>query len=102
MEKLGLKNDEEPILMTSLEIVNMFDEREASLDEVREAFGVFDENNDGYVDAMELKRVMSSLGMEEGMSEQECQRMIMAFDDDADGRIDFGEFVKLIQENVCC
>ncbi|KAL8529570.1 hypothetical protein ACS0TY_006843 [Phlomoides rotata] len=105
MEKLGLKNDrrvdQAPFIMSQENIENIFYEREPSLDEVREAFGVFDENNDGFVDAKELKRVMSSLGME-GLSEQECMRMITAFDDDGDGRIDFGEFVKLIEENVCC
>lgn len=100
MKQLGLRH-EEPFPQDSIDIPNMFDGVEPSLDEVREAFGMFDENKDGFVDAEELKKMMSSLGLV-GLSEKECQRMIMVFDDDGDGRISFGEFVKLIEENVFC
>lgn len=100
MKQLGLRH-EEPFPQDSIDILNMFDGVEPSLDEVREAFGMFDENKDGFVDAEELKKMMSSLGLV-GLSEKECQRMIMVFDDDGDGRISFGEFVKLIEENVFC
>ncbi|KAI3463965.1 hypothetical protein Pfo_020628 [Paulownia fortunei] len=102
MEKLGLYEGlrpQEPV-QDSIEIGNMFDGTEPSLDEVREAFGLFDVNKDGFIDAEELKKVMSSIGLT-GFSEQECQRMIMVFDDNGDGRIDFGEFVKLMEECSC-
>ncbi|KAK6128188.1 hypothetical protein DH2020_038070 [Rehmannia glutinosa] len=106
MEKLGLHRDtkgqigkEEPILEDSIEIANMFDVKEPCLDELGEAFGVFDENKDGFIDAEELNKVMKSIGLI-GFCEQECQRMIMVFDDNCDGKIDFGEFVKLMEE--CC
>ncbi|KAH6758445.1 hypothetical protein C2S51_018680 [Perilla frutescens var. frutescens] len=100
MKQLGLPQ-QEPFSQDYIEIANIFDSAEPSLDEVREAFRMFDQNNDGFVDAEELKKVMNSLGLV-GLSEQECKRMIMVFDDDGDGRISFGEFVKLIEENVCC
>ncbi|KAL8057003.1 hypothetical protein ABFS82_04G156400 [Erythranthe guttata] len=96
MENLGLEGS-----TTFGEIaINMFDEREASLDEVREAFGLFDENNDGYIDADELNRVISSIGLT-GFSQRHCKSMIMAFDENCDGRIDFGEFVKILEECSC-
>lgn len=79
----------------------IFEGAEPVLEEVREAFRMFDENEDGFVDAEELEKVMSSLGLV-GLSQQECERMIMVFDDDGDGRISFGEFVKLIEESFCC
>ncbi|KAG8388695.1 hypothetical protein BUALT_Bualt02G0152100 [Buddleja alternifolia] len=102
MEKLGLfcNMNEHKESFEINNIVNLFDEREASLDEVREAFGVFDENKDGFIDVEELKKVMNSIGLR-GFSEQECQRMIMAYDDNGDGRIDFGEFVKLMEDCYC-
>ncbi|KAG6412873.1 hypothetical protein SASPL_125566 [Salvia splendens] len=90
-----------PFSQDSIEnIEDMFERAEPLLDEVREAFRVFDENDDGFVDTEELKKVMSSLGLVE-LSQQECERMIMVFDEDGDGRISFGEFVKLMEESVC-
>ncbi|KAL1553478.1 putative calcium-binding protein CML47 [Salvia divinorum] len=99
MRRLRLPH-REPFSQDSVEdIQGMFERAEPLLDEVREAFRVFDENDDGFVDAEELKKVMSSLGLV-GLSQQECERMIMVFDDDGDGRISFGEFVKIIEESV--
>ncbi|XP_042032503.1 probable calcium-binding protein CML46 [Salvia splendens] len=92
----------EPFSQDSVEnIEGIFEGVEPLVEEVREAFGMFDENDDGFVDAEELEKVMSSLGLV-GLSQQECERMIMVFDDDGDGRISFGEFVKLIEESFCC
>ncbi|KAL2254045.1 UNVERIFIED_CONTAM: putative calcium-binding protein CML46 [Sesamum indicum] len=108
MEKLGLlrgQRAEEQITMLSecsLEsVVNVFDGVEPSLGELREAFEVFDENSDGFIDGGELRRVMSCIGLT-GFSEEECRRMIMVFDDNCDGKIDFGEFVKLMEDCFCC
>ena len=72
-----------------------------SEEEVREAFDVFDENNDGFIDAEELKKVFHGLGFTEAASasEVECKRMIKAFDKNEDGLIDFNEFVKLLEES---
>ncbi|XP_057780693.1 calmodulin-2/4-like [Salvia miltiorrhiza] len=100
MRRLRLPHHE-PFSRDSVEnIADLFDGAEPMPDEVREAFRTFDENDDGFVDAAELGKVMSSLGFV-GLSEEECKRMIMVFDDDGDGRISFGEFVKLIEESVC-
>ncbi|KAF3437661.1 hypothetical protein FNV43_RR20417 [Rhamnella rubrinervis] len=70
-----------------------------SEEEVREAFDVFDENNDGFIDGDEIKKVVHELGFMEAASEEECKRMIKAFDKNGDGLIEFKEFVKLLEES---
>ncbi|KAM5570785.1 putative calcium-binding protein CML46 [Rosa sericea] len=75
-------------------------EEEPSLEEVKEAFHLFDENNDGFIDAGEIKKVLHVLGFVQA-SESECKRMIKSFDHNGDGRIDFEEFVKLMEDSFC-
>lgn len=82
----------------SNEIATLFDENEPSLEEVREAFDVFDANNDGYIDAKELRKVLCALGFVH-VPERVCQSMISSYDDDGDGRINFNEFVKLFEKS---
>ncbi|PON36761.1 Parvalbumin [Parasponia andersonii] len=71
------------------------EEEEVSLEELREAFDLFDENNDGFIDAREVQRALSELGFMEA-SEAECEAMIRTFDKDRDERIDFEEFIEMI------
>lgn len=89
----GEKNIDEVELV---EVFDSFDETKPSVEEVQEAFDVFDENGDGYIDANELKKVICKMGFLE-FSVEDCQRMIVPFDDNIDGRIEFGEFVKLME-----
>ena len=96
-DQLDAENYEEG--MGPDEIAGLFEE-EPSPEEVKEAFDIFDENNDGFIDAGELGRVLCSLGLMEPL-EVECQRMIRVFDDNGDGRIDFKEFVKLVEHSFC-
>uniref|UniRef100_A0A1J3G2V4 Putative calcium-binding protein CML47 n=1 Tax=Noccaea caerulescens TaxID=107243 RepID=A0A1J3G2V4_NOCCA len=65
---------------------------------VKEAFRLFDENQDGFIDENELKHVFSLLGYDE-CTKMECRKMIKAFDENRDGKIDFYEFVKLIDKS---
>ncbi|GFY82981.1 calcium-binding EF-hand family protein [Actinidia rufa] len=81
----------------SVDILSLFEEKEPGLDEVKEAFDVFDENRDGFLDAREIHRVLYNLGLKDGLEIEKCKRMIDAFDDNGDGRIDFKEFVKLME-----
>uniref|UniRef100_A0A0E0KKM4 EF-hand domain-containing protein n=1 Tax=Oryza punctata TaxID=4537 RepID=A0A0E0KKM4_ORYPU len=67
--------------------------------ELREAFYVFDRDEDGYVSAAELWNVLRRLGMEEGARYGDCVRMIAAYDGDGDGRISFQEF-RAMMENA--
>ncbi|KAL6318993.1 hypothetical protein AAG906_001466 [Vitis piasezkii] len=98
MEKLGFHCDPDEELGSS-QFALLFEE-EPSIGEVKEAFQVFDENRDGYVDAGELNKVLRTLGFVLA-SEVECEKMIQAFDDDGDGRIDFDEFTKLVEKSFC-
>ncbi|XP_040990716.1 probable calcium-binding protein CML45 [Juglans microcarpa x Juglans regia] len=95
MEKM-VKNHEE--MLVSDEIAGLFEEVEPSPEEVKQAFDMFDENNDGFIDAWELGKVLYTLGLVEPL-EAECQSMIRVFDDNGDGRIDFNEFVKLVEHS---
>ncbi|XP_077214383.1 putative calcium-binding protein CML45 [Tasmannia lanceolata] len=83
------------------ELSILFEEDEPSLEEVKEAFCVFDENTDGFIDAKELQRVLCNLGFMEGACVDTCEMMIKTFDENKDGRIDFKEFVKLMEGSFC-
>lgn len=82
------------------EIANMFNVDEPSLGEVQQAFDLFDENCDGYIDETELDSVLKRLGLKE-FSKTECQRMIKIYDRNGDGLIDFFEFCKLVEDSFC-
>lgn len=101
MEKLGIlydpSHDEIREKLGPDDIADLLDEKEMGLEEAREAFDVFDENTDGFIDGNELEKVLCKLGFG-GFSGKECERMIEAFDENRDGVIDFSEFVKLLEK----
>ncbi|KAL5210546.1 hypothetical protein ABZP36_006169 [Zizania latifolia] len=68
--------------------------------ELREAFYVFDRDEDGYITAAELWNVLRRLGMEEGARYGDCERMIAAHDGDGDGRVSFREFRAMMENAV--
>jgi len=63
--------------------------------ELREAFKVFDKDKDGFISPSELRNVMYNLGEE--LSELEIFEMIEEADMDGDGRVNFKEFVHMMQ-----
>lgn len=105
MERLGISwQSDDGKLQERLdpdELSKLFEEKEPSLDEVKGAFDVFDENCDGFIDSTELQRVLYVLGFNEGGEVENCRRMIGLFDENGDGRIDFGEFVKIMENSFC-
>ncbi|KAH6792014.1 hypothetical protein C2S52_002491 [Perilla frutescens var. hirtella] len=101
LRSLGISCQEKllPARLDTAGIFDIFEEREPSLDEVREAFDVFDDNRDGFIDENELQRVVCALGFKKGLKVENCRRMIGAFDEDGDGKIDFQEFVKFMENS---
>ncbi|XP_019758647.2 neo-calmodulin isoform X2 [Dendroctonus ponderosae] len=63
-------------------------------EELKEAFRVFDKNNDGLISSIELRHVMTSLG--ERLSEEEVDDMIKEADLDGDGQVNYEEFVGIL------
>ncbi|CAD7951192.1 unnamed protein product [Amoebophrya sp. A120] len=66
-----------------------------SVEEMREAFLVFDRDKSGSVTAAELKHVMNNLG--EIVTDDEVEEMIREADEDGDGELSFDDFLQFIR-----
>lgn len=84
-------------------VMNVIDEllekKNASLEELRQAFRVFDANEDGAISPSELWCVMRRLGLQEGLKLSACEAMIRAFDEDGDGTINLKEFTSMMEKS---
>lgn len=58
----------------------------------------FDDDGNGFIEAHELKAKLSEMSGEQ-VTDEEVQDMIRQVDMDGDGKINFEEFVKLMQEH---
>ncbi|XP_025963900.1 calcium-binding protein 7 isoform X1 [Dromaius novaehollandiae] len=67
---------------------------EDELEEIREAFKVFDRDGNGFISKQELGTAMRSLGYMP--NEVELEVIIQRLDMDGDGQVDFEEFVTLL------
>merc|ERR1712225_108727 len=67
---------------------------EEQMDEVREAFGLFDNDASGATDVRELKAAMRALGFE--IKNEELKKMVTDVDNDGNGTIEFGEFLHMM------
>merc|ERR1711965_979197 len=67
---------------------------EEQLDEIREAFGLFDADASGMIDVRELKAAMRALGFE--VKNEELKKMVSDVDNDGNGTIEFGEFLEMM------
>ncbi|GLJ38162.1 hypothetical protein SUGI_0776950 [Cryptomeria japonica] len=68
----------------------------AEEDATCEAFGMFDQNGDGFISAMELADVLCRLGFTKEKDVKCCQSMIESVDYNGDGFVDIHEFRHLI------
>ncbi|XP_067015135.2 calmodulin isoform X4 [Anabrus simplex] len=66
----------------------------SQMKEFREAFRLFDKDNDGSITQDELGRVMRSLG--QFAREDELEQMLHEVDIDGDGNVSFEEFVQIV------
>ncbi|XP_027362788.1 LOW QUALITY PROTEIN: probable calcium-binding protein CML47 [Abrus precatorius] len=64
---------------------------------LEEAFDVFNQNKDGFIEASELQRILSCLGLEKDL--MECQKMINAVDQNEDEIIAHNEFLSIIEQS---
>merc|ERR1712057_48093 len=67
---------------------------EEQLDEIREAFSLFDSDASGQIDVRELKAAMRALGFE--VKNEELKKMVQDVDNDSNGTIEFGEFLQMM------
>lgn len=65
-----------------------------SIENVRDAFRVFDVNNTGQISSQELRHVATNLG--EKLSEEEANEMIRIADSDGDGLINYNDFINMM------
>ncbi|GJU21254.1 calmodulin-like protein 3 [Tanacetum coccineum] len=66
-------------------------------EDMREAFNVFDQNRDGFITIEELRSVLSSLGLMQGRSMEECRLIIKKVDEDDDGMVNCKEFKQIMK-----
>merc|ERR1711990_1273925 len=64
------------------------------LDEIREAFNLFDGDQSGAIDVRELKAAMRALGFE--VKNEELKKMVSDIDNDGNGTIEFGGFLQMM------
>merc|ERR1712036_167949 len=64
------------------------------LDEIREAFSLFDSDASGAIDVRELKAAMRALGFE--VKNEELKKMVSDIDGDGNGTIEFVEFLQMM------
>merc|ERR1712031_135706 len=67
---------------------------EEQLDEIREAFSLFDADASGMIDVRELKAAMRALGFE--VKNEELKKMVTDIDNDGNGTIEFVEFLSMM------
>ncbi|KAK1271016.1 Calmodulin-like protein 5 [Acorus gramineus] len=69
------------------------EETDDTEEELKEAFKVFDRDQNGYISAAELSNVMINLG--EKLTDEEVDQMIREADMDGDGQVNYEEFVRM-------
>merc|ERR1739848_263931 len=67
---------------------------EEEIEEIKEAFDLFDTDGSGTIDPKELKSAMQSLGFE--AKNQTIYQMVSDLDTDGSGAIDFEEFLDMM------
>jgi calmodulin len=68
------------------------------VEEIKDAFNLFDKDGDGNITTKELGTVMRSLG--QNPTENELQEMINEVDADCSGTIEFSEFLNLMAKKM--
>ncbi|XP_041019382.1 probable calcium-binding protein CML43 [Juglans microcarpa x Juglans regia] len=86
----GVLDDDDEVPIE--EVLGGFEDASKRNELLREAFKIFDEDGDGYIEAVELKRVLECLGLDEGLGMDQIEKMVRIVDLNLDGKVDFSEF----------
>lgn len=71
---------------------------ESDIDEIRDAFNLFDTDGTGTIDLMELKTAMQSLGL--SIRNQTLYKIISDIEAEGKGSINFDEFLAMLTSKV--
>ncbi|KAJ3673375.1 hypothetical protein LUZ60_006749 [Juncus effusus] len=82
------------------EFLTIFEDSEPGLDEIKEAFFIFDQNKDGFIDAHDLQNVLLNLGFRDNTNLDACRYMIRQHDRNHDGKMDLSDFSKLLEMSL--
>ncbi|VEL16861.1 unnamed protein product [Protopolystoma xenopodis] len=75
-----------------------FELNEKQKQELRESFDLFDEDGSGTIDIKEIKIALRALGFE--TSRDELRKLIVEYDKDSTGIIDFNGFLSLMTKKI--
>ena len=76
----------------------MADLPEDTIAEYQEAFALFDKDGNGHIEAKELAAVLTALG--QSPSEEDIAKMIAEVDADANGSLEFPEFLQMMSSRM--
>ncbi|XP_023321690.1 neo-calmodulin [Eurytemora carolleeae] len=79
-----------------LQMMKKKSSEEDQMEDLREAFRMFDRNKDGFIDLVELRKVTSIMGAT--LSTTEIQEFMKEADKDGNGKIDYDEFVNMMKQ----
>lgn len=68
------------------------------IEEIKEAFDIFDVNKDGHISVSELVKAMETLGF--NSKNEAIYKMIAEMDEDGNGTIDFAEFLDMMTARI--
>ncbi|MBA0560476.1 hypothetical protein Golob_017370 [Gossypium lobatum] len=74
----------------------IMDDRDEEED-IKEAFKVFDQNEDRFITNEELRTILASFGLKQGRTIKDCKKMIKKVDMDGDGMVNFKEFKQMMK-----
>jgi len=86
--------DFEEFLVMMVELLKE-DQAGKSEEELSECFRIFDKNGDGFIDREEFGAIIGMTGEE--LTEQEIDEMLADSDANKDGKIDFDDFLKMME-----
>ena len=72
-----------------------YNDTKFNVEEMKAVFRIFDKDGDGYITSDEIQEEMSKHG--DVFSDQQIKQMMEGADSNGDGRIDYEEFVKLME-----